>query len=342
MTSRYRSAEPAAALRALLRPGLISIADRRRNFGRPAAREALPAPGRRVRACRAGRPPGGLGRSRRLTRGPGRDARKSLFWLAAAGLLALVVAGCGPGAPFAGRPAGPGGEIIVFAASSLTDAFRELATEFEQQNPGWQVLLNFAGSSQLAAQLQAGARADVYASANPAQLQVALDAGRIRPGTEKVFASNRLMLIVPQDNPAAIAAIEDLNRPELKIILAVPGVPVRAYTDALIAAMDAEFQRGFYANVVSEEQNVRQVAAKVALGEADAGIVYRSDVTPDLAPRLSQIEIPAQQNIPATYLIAALADSAQPEAAERFIDFVLSGAGQSVLRRWGFGTPAEN
>ncbi|MAT97902.1 MAG: molybdate ABC transporter substrate-binding protein [Anaerolineaceae bacterium] len=251
--------------------------------------------------------------------------------------MALLLAGCGLGQ--AGENGDEPQEITVFAASSLTDAFTELAATFEAQNEGVEMVLNFAGSSQLAAQLSEGAVADVFAPANPAQMEAVVDNGRIAAGSEKLFVSNRLTVIVPDDNPAEITALKDLAQPGVQMILAVEGVPVRQYTDEIVAALPADFQTQFYGNLVSEEDNVRQVAAKIALGEADAGIVYTSDVTPDIATQVRQIPIPEAQNVVAAYPIAPLADAPSPTLAQSFIDFVLSDKGQAILSRWGFGPP---
>ncbi|MCA9935436.1 MAG: molybdate ABC transporter substrate-binding protein [Anaerolineales bacterium] len=230
-------------------------------------------------------------------------------------------------------------QLTVFAAASLTDAFSELAQAFEAQNPGVDVITNFGGSSQLAAQLSQGAMADVFASANPAQMQAVIATGRIANDGEQPFASNHLTIIVPADNPAAITGLSDLARPGVALILAVPGVPVRAYTDEIVTAMDMPFQQGFYANLVSEEDNVRQVTAKIALGEADAGVVYTSDVTPDIASLVQLVPLSDAQNVTAVYPIAPLIDAPQPELAQAFVAFVRSEAGQAVLSRWGFGPP---
>ncbi|MCA9959985.1 MAG: molybdate ABC transporter substrate-binding protein [Anaerolineales bacterium] len=245
-------------------------------------------------------------------------------------LLILGLVGCNIGQP-------ESQEITVFAAASLTDAFDELAKAFQAQNEGVEVILNYAGSSQLAVQLTEGAAADVFASANAAQMQNVIANGRIVSGTETLFVSNRLTIIVPSDNPAQISALEDLAQPGVQLILAVQGVPVRQYTDEIVAAMPADFQEKFYGNLVSEEDNVRQVAAKVALGEADAGIVYTSDVTPGIVNQVQQIAIPDEQNVVATYPIAPLADAPNPTLAHSFIDFVLSAEGQAILSKWGFG-----
>ncbi|MBK7895359.1 MAG: molybdate ABC transporter substrate-binding protein [Anaerolineaceae bacterium] len=252
----------------------------------------------------------------------------------------FLMAGCS--ANSAEEEAGEPQEITVFAASSLTDAFNELAEAFKAQNEGVEVVLNYAGSSQLATQLSEGAQADVFASANATQMQAVIDSGRITAGSEKLFVSNRLTVIVPADNPAGITALADLAQPGVQMLLAVQGVPVRQYTDEIVAEFPANFQAQFYANLVSEEDNVRQVSAKVALGEADAGIVYTSDVTPDIASQVQQIAIPEAQNVVATYPIAPLADAPAPTLAQSFISFVLSEDGQAVLARWGFGAPPTN
>jgi molybdate transport system substrate-binding protein len=168
-------------------------------------------------------------------------------------------------------------------------------------------------------------------------MKAVVEAGRIEAGTEVIFVSNRLTIIVPDDNPAGITALEELAQPDIQLILAVEGVPVRAYTDDIVGAMPADFQEQFYANLVSEEDNVRQVSAKVALGEADAGIVYSSDVTP--GSPVQQIAIPDAQNLVAAYPIAPLADAPNPELARRFIAFVLGPEGQTILSKWGFDPP---
>ncbi|MFZ0545797.1 MAG: molybdate ABC transporter substrate-binding protein [Candidatus Promineifilaceae bacterium] len=252
-------------------------------------------------------------------------------------LLVLALVSCSEGN--SSSSSGKTQEITVFAASSLTDAFNELADAFQTQSEGIHVVLNYAGSSQLAAQLNEGVAADVFASANPTQMQAAIESGRIEAGTEELFVSNRLTIVVPADNPAGITSLEDLTKPGVQLILAVEGVPVRQYTDDIVGLMSADFQTHFFANLVSEEDNVRQVSAKVALGEADAGIVYTSDVTPDIANQVQQIAIPDAQNVIATYPIASIIDAANPELAQIFIDFVLSPEGQTILSRWGFGPP---
>jgi len=233
------------------------------------------------------------------------------------------------------------GELTVFAAASLTDAFEAIADAFEAANPGTSVLFNFGGSSTLATQLVQGAPTDVFASANNNQMQVVVDGGRIA-GSPGTFAKNRLVLIVPADNPADIQSLQDLATSGIKLILAAPEVPVRVYTDTMLEQMahdpayGADYRAAVLANLVSEEPNVRQVSAKVALGEADAGVVYLSDVTPDIADAVIALPVPDEFNTIVTYPIALTNDTNQSELAQRFVDYVLSDAGQDILVEWGF------
>ena len=231
--------------------------------------------------------------------------------------------------------------LTVFAASSLTDAFEEMATNFEAENAGVDVLFNFGGSSSLATQLVEGAPADVFASANYTQMNVALEGGRIS-GTPATFVRNRLVLIVPADNPANIRSLGDLDTPGIDLVVAAEGVPVRDYTEIMLErlatspAYGETYREAVLANIVSEEDNVRQVTAKVALGEAEAGIVYSSDVTSDIADSVTALTIPNAVNTVANYPIAIINDSANPELAQAFVDYVLSDAGQDTLVNWGF------
>ena len=256
----------------------------------------------------------------------GKSVRKSFFLLF---ILVLLLAGC--------ASAGDDDQITVFAASSLTDAFEELGRTFQDEHPEIAVTINFGSSSTLAAQLVEGASADVFASANQAQMQRVADAGLILTPPEE-FATNRLTVILPAENPGEIDSIDDLAEPGLALVLAAPGVPVREYTDQAIAKLgDVEWQAAVYRNLVSEEENVRIVVTKVALGEADAGIVYTSDVTPEVADQLIQLAIPDEDNVAAEYPIAVLDAAPNPERAEQFVAFVLSARGQAILQKWGFG-----
>ncbi len=256
------------------------------------------------------------------------------------------LAGCSlPGATTSGATEAV--TLTVFAASSLTDAFTELGQVFEGQHPGVTVQFNFSASSDLATQLAEGAPGDVFASANTRQMENAAVAGRI--ASEPVnFLTNRLVLIVPADNPAGMETLADLANAGVKFVTAAPDVPIRGFTDQMLdkAAADPayglEFKTAVLTNLVSEEANVRQLAAKVVLGEADAGVVYKSDVTPDITDQVKVIEIPQVLNVVAVYPIAAITDSASPETARAFIEFVLSERGQAVLAKWGFGPRPSN
>ena len=264
--------------------------------------------------------------------------------VAAAGLLlaAAFLAACSL-APLAAPPAAaPDQEIVVFAAASLTEAFAELGAAFTAAHPGVKVTNNFAGSQQLAQQIVSGAPADVFASANQKQMQVAVEGGRIAPEAAQPFVHNRLVVIVPADNAAGITALSDLARPGVKLVLADASVPVGQYSLDFLARADAlpDFSAAFSAtvlsNVVSYEENVRVVLTKVQLGEADAGIVYTSDVTGPARDAVTQLEIPDALNVIATYPIAALRDSAHPDRAAEFVALVLSPEGQKILAKYGF------
>lgn len=255
----------------------------------------------------------------------------------------VLVSACAPTAPQPTQP--PAVTLDVWAAASLNAPFTELAQTFEAAHPGVKVTLNFGGSQQLAQQINEGAPVDVFASANRKQMDVVVEGGRIAADSPVNFVTNRLVVVLPADNPAGLNSLKDLAMPGLKLVLAAAEVPVGAYSLEFLdtAAQDAAFPPGFkeavLANVVSYEQNVKSVLQKVALGEADAGIVYSSDVSGADAARVSQVDIPDALNVIASYPIAPLADSAHPELAKQFIAWVLSSEGQAVLARYGFGAP---
>jgi molybdate transport system substrate-binding protein len=232
--------------------------------------------------------------------------------------------------------------LVVFGAASLADAYEEIALAFEEAHPGVDVVYNFGGTSQLAAQINEGAPVDVFASANTRQMQVVRETGRVT-ATPRRFVTNRLVVIVPDNNPARIETLADLARPGILLVLAAPGVPVRDYTDEMIVKMSAsdeygaDFGAAVMANLVSEEDNVRQVAAKIALGEADAGVVYASDVTPDLAANVLVLDVPDTFNTVAAYPIATVSESANPATAQAFVDFMFTEPVQcGILKRWNF------
>jgi len=229
--------------------------------------------------------------------------------------------------------------LTVFAAASLTEAFAEIGKGFEAAHPGLKVAFNFGGSQSLRTQLEQGAVADVFAPASEAELDKAVAAGLVNGGSVRPFAANHLVVILPKDNPAKVEKLEDLARPGLKLVLAAEAVPAGQYTRAALDKMEKQFGSGFkdkvLANLVSSEDNVKQVVVKVQLGEADAGLVYASDAL--AAPELRTIPIPAEYNVTVTYPIVVLAFAPHPDLAAEFVEYVLSAEGQAALMKWGFG-----
>ena len=226
-----------------------------------------------------------------------------------------ILAACATGPQVATGGAGANQEVVVFAAASLTEAFDELGAQFGATHPDVKVTFNYAGSQQLAQQLTGGAPADVFAAANQKQMQVAIDGGRIVADAVKPFVHNRLVVILPADNPAGIRTLADLAKPGVKLVLADAAVPVGQYgLDFLAkASMVPEYTETYsqtvLANVVSYEDNVRTVLAKVQLGEADAGIVYTSDIDGAARDLIVRLEIPDELNVVATYPMAAVNES---------------------------------
>jgi molybdate transport system substrate-binding protein len=260
--------------------------------------------------------------------------------------LALLVSGCVVPLPAAGDLPGPTKSsettLSAFVAASLTESFGEIGRLFEREHPGLRVGFNYAGSQQLAQQLAQGAPADVFASAGPKPMQGAIESGRVVTGDAVQFASNRLAVIYPADNPAGLRTVQDLAKPGLRLVLAAREVPAGQYAlDFLDKARgDPDFGPGFsdgvLANVVSYEENVKAVVSKVALGEADAGIVYTTDVAAAGSGRIGHLDMPDRVNVLAVYSIAPIADSHEAELAKEFVDTVLSPEGQRILTQYGF------
>lgn len=229
--------------------------------------------------------------------------------------------------------------LTVFAAASLTDAFTEMGKAFEQSHPGVTVAFNFAGSQTLRTQIVEGAQADVFASANLTEMQTLADAALVDAGApSRVFVNNKLVVILPEANPANIQSLDQIANPGIKLILASEEVPAGKYARATLTKLNAQFGDGFdqkvLANVVSNEDNVRQVLTKVQLGEGDAGIVYMTDAL--VMKGLMVIEIPNEYNSIAQYPISALKGAPNADLAQQFVDFVLSSEAQTILQRWGF------
>ena len=253
--------------------------------------------------------------------------------------LGFLVVGCGPGA---NEAEGRQREVVVFAAASLAEAFTEIADQFEAAHPGTVVILNFAGSQQLSHQLSQGAPADVFASANKHQMDAAIETGRVRDGSQQPFVRNQLAVVYPADNPGRIETLADLARPGLRLIVAAPEVPAGQYTQSFLSAaaqddaFGASFRDGVLDNIVSYEENVRAVLSKIALGAADGGIVYASDLNGRAADQVGSLAIPKELSKVADYPIAPIINSDEAEIARSFIDFVLSAQGQELLRGFGF------
>lgn len=245
----------------------------------------------------------------------------------AAVLAAVVVVGCGDQASDAGgkREA----SLTVFAAASLRDAFTDLASDYEARFPGARVTLNFAASSELAAQINEGAPADVFASADTTNMEK-LEAGT--EATPVVFASNSLQIIVQPGNPRGIATLADLAKPGLIYVTATPEVPIGKYAQTVLD------KAGVTVSPRSFEASVKGIVNKVILGEADAGIVYATDVLA-AGTKATGVEIPAAVNVVARYPIAVPATSSRATAGAAFIAFVLSAEGQSILAKYGFARP---
>ena len=231
------------------------------------------------------------------------------------------------------------GELTVFAAASLTEPFTEIGKRLELSHPGLKVVYNFGGSPTLRTQLEQGAHADVFASADAAQMEQAKKSNVVQ-GESSVFVKNRLVAIVPKDNKAKITTFCDLGKPGVKLDLANAKVPVGNYSRQAIAKANtecgADFEQRTLKNLVSEEENVKQVVTKIQLGEADAGIVYVSDVTPRVSRDVQAIAIADAHNQLATYPIALTKEVRNRAAAQAFIGFVLSAEGQAILKAHSF------
>jgi molybdate transport system substrate-binding protein len=250
---------------------------------------------------------------------------------AVAALCGLVLAGCGE---TGGAPGGQPGQrrtVVVFAAASLTETFTALGKSFEGSHPGVRVRFNFGGSSALARQITQGAPADVFAAASPVTMKVVTDAGAAT-GQPRVFVRNRLEIAVPAGNPGKVTALADLADPGLKVVLCAPQVPCGAAAAGALAAARVKV------TPVSQEQDVKAALTKVALGEADAALVYRTDVKA-AGGRVAGIDFPAAARAINDYPIVPLAEAPQPALAGEFVRLVLSPEGRSELTRAGFEVP---
>ena len=225
--------------------------------------------------------------------------------------------------------------LTVFAASSLTDVFKDLEIEFESQNREIDVVIATAGSQILRFQIEQGAKPDIFASANKQHMSSLVEAGFVHDS--EIFAHNRLIIVMPEDNPAKIATLNEL--PEAKrIVLGTPAVPIGQYTQRLLNqannVIDPKFRAKVLKKTVSRESNVRQILAKAELGEADAAFVYTTDIRPNR--KVQTLQIPEALNPVSNYHIGILARSEQPLYAQKWMKYVTSKHGKRVLKNHGF------
>jgi len=248
--------------------------------------------------------------------------------LAAVAGLAFALAACGSDDSGSG---GGGGKVTVFAAASLTEAFTELGKQYEAEHDGSSVAFSFGASSDLAGQIDQGAPADVFASADEANMEKVVESG-MNDGEPRNFAGNVLEIAVPKGNPAGIKNLDDFADKALKLAICDVEVPCGN------AATEVFSKAGVDASIDSYEPDVKSVLTKVELGEVDAGLVYHSDVLA-AGDRINSIPIPKQFEVVNTYPIVAIKDAANPDGAQDFIDLVLSEDGQAEMKKWGFREP---
>ncbi|GCE26295.1 molybdenum ABC transporter substrate-binding protein [Dictyobacter alpinus] len=262
-------------------------------------------------------------------------------------VLLIIVSACGESAPApsSNAPSSPKAtpaqvSLKIFAASSLTESFNSLKTSYHNAHPNVDITYNFNGSQALVQQLTNGANADIFASADQTNMQKAAKADVV--GESKVFAKNKLVIILPKSNPGHITSLKDLSKSGIKLVVGAPAVPIGKYGLQVLDKMGTSpeygtnYERSVKANIVSQEQNVKAVVQKVQLGEADAGIVYQTDVTAAVENKLTTLTIPDQFNVIASYPIAITKNSAQATEAQNFLTYLLSPEGQATLAKYHF------
>jgi molybdate transport system substrate-binding protein len=259
----------------------------------------------------------------------------------AALLIAALLAACS-GTPGQSPSGIVSDQIVVLGASSLRAALTKAASVYEQAHRGIAITLAFDASSALRTRIEQGEPADVFASADVTNAQKLVKDG-FAIGPALPFAGNRLAIVVPRDNPAHMTSPADLARPGLRVIAAGDSVPISVYADQLLAALGhqpgypSNFIHRVAANIASREDNVAAVLAKVALGEGDAGIVYRTDALSSSS--VSELPLPSAVNVTVTYAAVLLKASVQPDAARAFLRWLSGDGGQAVLARFGFIAP---
>ena len=274
---------------------------------------------------------------------------RSAFVLSA-GVIAALLAACGPGAQAtSSEPSSPsasaGGagpvNLSVYAAASLKGVVEDAATAFEAANPGTAVTVSADSSTALEMQIEQGAPADVFLSADTANPQKLVDAG-LALRTAAIFASNKLVIVVPKDNPGGLTTARDLDRSGLRIIAAGDEVPITTYANQVVANIASKYGPNglvevYHAHIVSKEDNVKAVIAKIVLGEGDAAIVYVSDAK--ASTKVATVAIPDDANVPATYAGVVVKASPNRDAAQAFLDWFAGPAGQAILATYGFLPP---
>jgi len=225
------------------------------------------------------------------------------------------------------------------AAASLTESFNDIKKEFEKQHPDIKIQINYAGSQELVTQIELGVKADVFASANEFYMDKLSKENLVN--NPKIFAHNKLIVAVSSSNKN-IQNLNDLAKSGVKLAIASPAVPVGKYTLEMLSKIEKsgkfnpDYKKNFLHNVVTEELNVKSVLTKVTLGEADAGVVYKTDITPEVSKKVRIISIDNKYNVIASYPIALIKESANPKQAKSFISYVLSNNGQNILGKYGF------
>jgi molybdate transport system substrate-binding protein len=261
-------------------------------------------------------------------------------------ILAVLVSGCTSSSPSVTPTATPSPvvktDLTVFAAASLSGAFNETKSAYELQHPDVNVVYDFDGTQNLRTQVEQGAYADVFASASSSHMNALRNESLMNNTTISNFANNKLAVIIPKDNPGKIYNLSDLANPGVKIVIGTKDVPVGGYTLQIWDKMannstyGTEYRTKVKANVVSQETTVNYVVSKVALGEADAGFVYVSDVPAEYKDKVSVIAIPDSMNVIAVYPIGVMQQSKHQDMAKSFVDFVKSADGKAILTKYGF------
>ncbi len=252
----------------------------------------------------------------------------------------LVAAGCSAGS--ASSPSADRAQLTIYGAASLKGALEAAKTAYEAVTPGTTLTLSTDSSSTLATQIEQGAPADVFLSADTTQ-PARLVEGGFASGGAVVIATNRLTIIVPADNPSGIGTPADLARSGVTIIAAGEGVPITRYAEALVAKLaeetgyPADFAAAYAANIESREDNVKAIVAKIELGEGDAGIVYVTDAR--ASTKVTAIEVPSMADVAATYAGVVVKASPDQDAANAFLDWFAGPDGQAILASFGFGPP---